>query len=105
MLFFALFLLFFRLGGFFLLRLRLSTAVIAFGVLQLVSNLGFYLLAHEGAGAWGTALANACARAGECATLVLWERLSRAINETVDGMTLADLAEIQRAKAGNDYVI
>lgn len=42
---------------------------------------------------------------GECATLVLWERLSRAINETVDGMTLADLAEIQRAKAGNDYVI
>ena len=48
---------------------------------------------------------NAFARAGECATLVLWERLSRAINETVDGMTLADLAEIQRAKAGNDYVI
>jgi PAT family beta-lactamase induction signal transducer AmpG len=41
-------------GGFFLLRLRLSTAVIAFGVLQLVSNLGFYLLAREGAGAWGT---------------------------------------------------
>lgn len=40
-------------GGFFLLRLRLSTAVIAFGVLQLVSNLGFYLLAREGAGAWG----------------------------------------------------
>ena len=48
---------------------------------------------------------NACARAGECATLVLWERLSRAINETVDGMTLTDLVEIQRAKAGNDYVI
>ncbi len=41
-------------GGFFLLRLRLSTAVLAFGVLQLVSNLGFYLLAREGAGAWGT---------------------------------------------------
>ena len=48
---------------------------------------------------------NACPRAGECATLVLWERLFRAINETVDGMTLADLAEIQRAKAGSDYVI
>jgi len=41
-------------GGFFLLRLRLSTAVLAFGVLQLVSNLGFYLLAYKGAGAWGT---------------------------------------------------
>lgn len=41
-------------GGFFLLRLRLSTAVIAFGVLQLVSNLGFYMLARDGAGAWGS---------------------------------------------------
>lgn len=40
-------------GGFVLLRVRLSTAVIAFGVLQLVSNLGFYALAREGVGAWG----------------------------------------------------
>ncbi len=40
-------------GGFFLLRVRLSRAVLGFGVLQLVSNLGFYALAREGAGAWG----------------------------------------------------
>lgn len=40
-------------GGFFLLRVRLSQAVLAFGALQLVSNLGFYLLAQQGAGAWG----------------------------------------------------
>ncbi|HBS61194.1 MULTISPECIES: MFS transporter [Stenotrophomonas] len=41
-------------GGFFLLRLRLSQALLGFGVLQLVSNLGFYALAREGAGAWGS---------------------------------------------------
>lgn len=40
-------------GGFFLLRVRLSHAVLVFGILQLVSNLGFYALAREGAGAWG----------------------------------------------------
>lgn len=40
-------------GGFFLLRVRLSNAVLGFGVLQLLSNLGFYALAREGAGAWG----------------------------------------------------
>lgn len=41
-------------GGFFLLRLRLSSALLGFGALQLVSNLGFYALARWGAGAWGT---------------------------------------------------
>ena len=41
-------------GGFFLLRVRLSTALLAFGALQLVSNLGFYALAREGIGAWGS---------------------------------------------------
>lgn len=41
-------------GGFFLLRVKLSSAVLGFGVLQLVSNLGFYALAKLGADAWGT---------------------------------------------------
>ena len=41
-------------GGLLLLKLRLSTALIGFGVLQLLSNLGFYALAVSGAGAWGT---------------------------------------------------
>lgn len=40
-------------GGFVLLRLRLSMALLLFGVLQLVSNLGLYALAKLGAGAWG----------------------------------------------------
>ncbi len=41
-------------GGLLLLRLRLSHALIGFGVLQLLSNLGFYALAVLGAGAWGS---------------------------------------------------
>lgn len=40
-------------GGALMLRLRLGTALMAFGVLQLVSNLGFYALAVLGKGAWG----------------------------------------------------
>jgi PAT family beta-lactamase induction signal transducer AmpG len=41
------------LGGLVLLRVRLASALIAFGVLQLVSNLGYYVLAVAGRGAWG----------------------------------------------------
>ncbi len=43
-------------GGFFLLRIRLSWALLGFGVLQLASNLGFYALAVLGAGAYGSLL-------------------------------------------------
>ena len=43
-------------GGFVLLRVRLSSALIGFGVLQLVSNLGYYALAVLGAGAHGSML-------------------------------------------------
>ena len=43
-------------GGLLLLRLRLSQALLGFGILQLLSNLGFYALAVEGAGAWGSFL-------------------------------------------------
>lgn len=41
-------------GGLIMLRVRLVTALIAFGVLQLVSNLGYYALAVLGKGAWGS---------------------------------------------------
>ncbi|ALR03384.1 MFS transporter [Xylella fastidiosa] len=41
-------------GGFFLLRVRLSRALFWFGAMQLVSNLGFYALARVGAGFWGS---------------------------------------------------
>jgi MFS transporter, PAT family, beta-lactamase induction signal transducer AmpG len=42
------------LGGLIMLRVRLSKALIAFGVLQLISNLGYYWLAVQGKDAWGT---------------------------------------------------
>ncbi len=41
------------LGGLILLRVRLASALLAFGILQLVSNLGYYVLAVAGRGAWG----------------------------------------------------
>ncbi len=40
-------------GGFLMMRLRLYRALLLFGILQLVSNLGFYLIAILGKGAWG----------------------------------------------------
>jgi PAT family beta-lactamase induction signal transducer AmpG len=40
-------------GGAVMMRVRLRTALMAFGVLQLVSNLGFYALSILGKGAWG----------------------------------------------------
>ncbi len=41
------------LGGLVLLRVRLASALLVFGVLQMVSNLGYYVLAVAGRGAWG----------------------------------------------------
>ena len=46
-----------------------------------------------------------CDRADECATLEVWQRLEKAINEVVDGITLADLVESQKTKAPFNYVI
>ncbi len=40
-------------GGFLMMRLRLYRALLLFGVLQLVSNAGFYVIAVLGKGAWG----------------------------------------------------
>lgn len=36
---------------------------------------------------------NLCERSGGCPTLFIWERLYDAINEVVDSITLADIAE------------
>jgi PAT family beta-lactamase induction signal transducer AmpG len=41
-------------AGALMLRMRLDQALLAFGVLQLVSNFGFWLLAVSGRGAWGS---------------------------------------------------
>ena len=40
---------------------------------------------------------NSCPRSAECATVVLWSRLNQAISGVGDGMTLEDLAVIQRS--------
>ena len=42
------------LGGLLMMRLRLYRALLVFGLLQLISNLGFYLIAVLGKGAWGS---------------------------------------------------
>ena len=44
------------LGGLIMLRLKLYRAMLVFGVLQLVSNLGFFALAKLGRGAWGSVM-------------------------------------------------
>jgi len=41
-------------AGALMLRISLYRALLAFGLLQLVSNLGFYVLAVSGKGAWGS---------------------------------------------------
>lgn len=38
-------------------------------------------------------------------TLSVWKKLSDAINEVVDGVTLQDLADEELARAGGDYSI
>lgn len=42
------------LGGMLMMRLRLYRALLLFGMLQLLSNLGFYLMAALGKNAWGS---------------------------------------------------
>ncbi len=47
-----------------------------------------------------------CEREPQCATLEVWKKLNDAINEVVDGITLADLVEIQKKKNGDvEYYI
>ncbi len=43
-------------GGLIMTRLALYRSLLLFGILQLVSNFGFYLLAQLGKGAWGAVL-------------------------------------------------
>lgn len=47
---------------------------------------------------------NTCERASTCATLSLWEKLNKAISDTVDNITIADLVNEQKEKM-TDYVI
>ncbi len=46
-----------------------------------------------------------CERAGECATLPVWQGLYKVISEYLDGITLQDILDKQRERYCNDYVI
>ena len=47
---------------------------------------------------------NVCPRAGQCATLDLWQGLDVVINNYLEGITLEDLRQ-KEMPAGGDYVI
>ena len=47
---------------------------------------------------------NDCSRQEDCVTIYIWEKLYASINDVVDGFTLADLVELELAKADH-YVI
>ncbi|MBR6329717.1 MAG: Rrf2 family transcriptional regulator [Lachnospiraceae bacterium] len=46
-----------------------------------------------------------CERSNECDVLWVWKKLNDAINEVVDGVTIADLLERQKARLEDYYVI
>lgn len=46
-----------------------------------------------------------CERVGKCATVEVYRRIYEAVNSVVDTMTLQDLADIEREKSADDYVI
>ena len=46
-----------------------------------------------------------CDRSADCATLPIWQGLSRLINDYLDGITLQDILDQQRDHYMNDYMI
>ncbi len=46
-----------------------------------------------------------CERSGECPTLPVWQGLSRVINEYLDGITLQDILDQQKARYADSYMI
>lgn len=46
-----------------------------------------------------------CDRCDDCMTLPVWKGLDKVVNEYLDGITLQDIIDQQRAKYANDYVI
>lgn len=47
---------------------------------------------------------NSCEKVRDCATIMVWKKMNDAINEVVDGITLADLVDVEMQKVG-EYVI
>jgi len=48
---------------------------------------------------------NECKRCDTCETLKVWEDLTAAINQVVDGVTVADLAERYRRRTGDSRTV
>lgn len=48
---------------------------------------------------------NTCERQGICSTLDFWKGFNDVVNNYIDSVTLADLAENYKNKIGNDYSI
>lgn len=48
---------------------------------------------------------NRCERCNECATLPIWQGLSRVINDYLDNITLQDLLDRRLELYANDYII
>lgn len=46
-----------------------------------------------------------CDRCEDCLTLPLWKGLNKVVNEYLDGITLQDLLDWQRARYANNYCI
>lgn len=46
-----------------------------------------------------------CERADSCVTLEIWKQIDAAVKSVVDHVTLADLVEKEKEKAGNQYYI
>ena len=46
-----------------------------------------------------------CDRSADCATLPIWQGLSKVINEYLDGITLQDIVDQQHERDMYDYVI
>lgn len=46
-----------------------------------------------------------CDQSADCAILPLWQGLARVINEYLDGITLQDVVDQQRARYADNYVI
>lgn len=71
-------------------------------------NVGEILIAAEGTLAPVSCLqmkVNTCPRADGCATLEFWQGFYKVVNDYVGGVSLEDLAEKERNKIGNDYMI
>lgn len=46
-----------------------------------------------------------CERSSECATLPIWQGLSKVINDYLDNITLQDILDQQRERYSNNYMI